>query len=146
MTIHRIHNTCMIKNQRIEILQKLILRNLKNETLKVRKLDLSKQGYLVSMNQYLSQESHPKPISKKFSFSKVSNSQPSSQQQQSSHTESTEDRAKISIPFYFFKIKSPDIRFERNTCFDGSEKLTLYSRTPVSHCLFEDFEIIKKLV
>lgn len=144
--LHKKYLESTIKKQRLETLQKLINRNQKNELLKVRQIDLSKEGQIVSMQTFLLPDNPIKPLNKRSSFSKIPNSQPSSQNQASQTAESGEDTGKVFLPFFFFKIKNNGINFEKSTGFEGSQIVTLYAKSPATHLLFEDFEIIKKLV
>lgn len=143
--IHKNHSKSTFMKLRLEILKRLIQRNKQNQIITVKKLDLSKQGHILSMQHFLNQETTLKPLNKKSSFCKGSNSLPSSQQNASQTESSRQDLGKVYLPLYFFKVKNSDINFETSTTLEESQ-LKLYSKDPISHCLFEDFEIIKRLV
>lgn len=146
MNLHKRHKQYQIQDFRYQIIKKLVQRNKKNEVLKVRQIDLSAQNQMVSMHQYLSTDTPLRNLKKRSSFTKVPTSQPSSQEQQTKEGSASDDQTRVYVPFFILQVTSPAISFEKTATFDGSQQLTLYSKTPPTPFFFEDFEIIKKLV
>ena len=146
MNLHKAHKHYQVQNIRYQIINKLIQRNKKNEILRVKQIDLSANNQVVRMHQYLATDVPLRQLKKRSSYTKVPNSQPSSQEQHTKDGSSADDITKVFVPFYILLVTSPAISFEKTAAFDGTQGLILHSKTSPSPFFFEDFEIIKKLV
>jgi hypothetical protein len=116
-------------------------RNLKNELLSIIKLEIGEQFFNL---EALFPEENAK-ISKKKTSQKGNKREVSPIPKIITSFDEL-GKQRVRVPFYFYKLKSPAIGLSITTTFEGKHRLTIASKSSQHPFLFEDFEIIKKLI
>ena len=129
-------------NERLMVLERLIKRNLKNEVISVKKLELGSQ--LLNLDALLGEEQTGKNTKKRNSGKVTRKDAASAPKTVSQSTEKPKYRTYV--PFYFYKLKSQAATIAQTVTNQGHHQLTLMCKTPPGPFLFEDFEIIKRLI
>ena len=137
---HHVRYTTL--NERLVVLERLIKRNLKNEVISVKKLQLSSQP--LNLDLLLSDEQAGKNLKKRNSSKMTRKDASLPPKVVSQSTDKPKDRT--FVPFYFYKLKSQAASIAQTVTNEGHHQLTLMSKTPTGPFLFEDFEIIKRLI
>ena len=139
--LYKAHNKYLILEDKLNVMNKIINRNQKNETVSVKQLDFN--GKIVNL-QNLVTETSQKPQKRRSNTQQCAHNQQYSQRRNLANSE--ESTLKISFPFHFYNMKSTGVTMEKGKTFDGKVQLAIQSKSPLSPFLFEDFEIVKKLI
>jgi hypothetical protein len=137
---HHVRYTTL--NERLVVLERLIKRNLTNEIISVKKLELGSQP--LNFDSLLGDEKAGKNLKKRNTSKMTRKDAVLPPKIVSQSTEKPKER--IYVPFYFYKLKSQAASIAQSVTSGGQHQLTLMSKTPPSPFLYEDFEIIKRLI
>lgn len=140
--LHRLHNRYLMQKERLEILERLVNRNKKNEVINIRKLEIGDQP--LNLENYFQSDNPAKSTKRKVGL-KVLRRESNALSKTVSTVEDT-NRDRVKLPFYFYKLKSHAVSLNQSATFEGKHRLSLLSKCPPTPFLFEDFEIIKKLI
>lgn len=139
--LHLLHNKYLMKKDRFTVLDLLVKRNQRNDLLSIKKLDIGDQFF--TLDNVMPEETGK--LNKRKSTTAPKKKETSIIPKTVSIIEDG-SKEKVRIPFYFYKLKSLSVGLYHSTTYEGKQRLTLVSKSPPSTFLFEDFEIIKKLI
>ena len=136
----------MLLYENLNVIKKLIKRNMTNEVVKIDRLSIGAEA--ISFQNYLPREAKWKSIKKEPKSTSKSRNDPTSFLHVTS-IENDVQNQKIKLPIFFYKIKSLAFTLSNEVTFDGKHVLTIQSECPsepLDYELYEDFQIIKKLL
>jgi hypothetical protein len=137
---HHVRYTTL--NERLMVLERLIKRNLKNEVITIKKLELGRDP--INLDSLVADDQANKNLKKRAS-SKASRKDTVGAPKPAVQT-SDKPADRLTVPFYFYKLKSQAATVSQSVTAEGQHQLTLMSKTPPGPFLFVDFEVIKRLI
>lgn len=140
--LYRLHNRYLMLKERKEIIDKLIKRNKRNDVIKIKKLEVGDEA--LNLQNLINDDTFLK-FPKKKSILKTNRLDSTTLSKSLSNLEDSA-KERVKIPFYFYRLKSLSVSLFKSVTYDGRHRLTLLSKSPSTPFLFEDFEIIKKLI
>lgn len=139
--LHILHNKYLLINEKFEVISRLINRNKKNDEIKIKKLELGEQIFHL---ETLFPDDSSRGTKKRVT-SKITKKESGTLLKTTTSIEEL-NKDKISIPFFFYKLKTFAMGVSTNKSFEGKHRMTLMSKGPMAPFLYEDYQIIKKLI